>query len=515
VRSIATGTIEHCCSSIADGRADGRILVEDGVIEHAASCGAEPFGLQYPWRMWFHPTHSSAGFLVALAYVVIGLVASLHALLTKPDPRSALAWMSVAWLLPFGGPVLYGLFGINRVRRPRVGAAWLELASPPESVSTGASGRADLARVADALTGRPLVTGNELEPLENGAVAFPRMLRAIEAARSSVWLATYIFQTDAVGKQFVQALSAASRRGVQVRVLVDGIGEWYDWPHAVPLLRRAGVRAERFLAPRLIPPQLSLNCRNHRKILVVDGRWGFMGGMNIGGRELGTGGGMSDMHFHLHGPIVRQLARTFAEDWAFATREPLTAPALQSLAGECTCRVITGGPDEDLDKLLLVILGALANARRRVQIMTPYFIPPPELVAALEATALRGVVVSLVLPERSNLRYVDWATQHWLPALIARGVRVHLQKPPFSHAKLFVVDGEYAHIGSVNVDTRSLRLNFEITVEVYDADFCGPLAAFIEERELASPALAPHTLPDRSAGQRVRDALCWLISPYL
>ncbi len=408
------------------------------------------------------------------------------------------------------------LFGINRVKRPRTRAAWLELAGPSESQNIVTPVRADLARVTDTLTGRPLVSGNELEPLQNGAVAFPRMLQAIGSARTSVWLATYIFQTDTVGRQFIEALADAHRRGVQVRVLVDGIGEWYDWPHVVPLLRRAGVRAERFLAPRLFPPQLALNCRNHRKILVIDGVWGFMGGMNLGGREIGTGGGMSDMHFHLHGPIVRQLAQTFAEDWAFATREPLMAPPPASAAaGDCTCRVITGGPDEDLDKLLLVILGALASARRCVQIMTPYFIPPLELVAALEATALRGVIVSLVLPERSNLRYVDWATQHWLPALIARGVRVHLQKPPFSHAKLFVVDGEYAHIGSVNVDTRSLRLNFEITVEVYDSVFCKALARFIEERELASPPRTPQTLPDRSAVQRVRDALCWLISPYL
>ncbi len=457
--------------------------------------------------------HPLAAFLPGLAYVAVAVTASLHALLTKPDPRSALSWMSLAWLIPFGGPLLYWLFGINRVKRPRVGAPWPEPTPGAESMGRGPTYRAGLARVADALTGRPLASGNEIEPLYNGEAAFPRMLRAIEEARSSVWLATYIFQTDPVGRQFVQALAAASRRGVQVRVLVDGIGEWYDWPHVVPLLRRAGVRTARFMPPRLFPPNLSLNCRNHRKILVVDGQWGFMGGMNLGGREVGDR--MSDMHFLLQGPIVLQLAHTFAEDWIFASHETLTAPALQPPVGECTCRVITGGPDEDLDKLLLVILGALASASRRVQIMTPYFIPPPELVAALEATALRGVEVSLVLPERSNLRYVDWATQHWLPALIARGVRVHLQKPPFSHAKLLVVDGEYAQIGSVNVDTRSLRLNFEIAVEVYGAAFCGQLSVLIERHERASPALTPQTLPDRSSVQRVRDALCWLVSPYL
>ena len=467
--------------------------------------------------MWLHSPHSLATLLVGLAHVAIAVAATMHALLTKPDPRSALSWMALAWLIPFVGPLLYWLFGINRVRRRRTDPAGPELVRGSESTGADFARRADLVRVGDVLTRRPLAIGNELEPLYNGEEAFARMLRAIEEAGSSVWLATYIFQTDPVGRQFVQALAAASGRGVQVRVLVDGIGEWYDWPHVVPLLRSAGVRAERFLAPRLFPPNLSLNCRNHRKILVVDGKLGFMGGMNIGGREVGaaTGRGMSDMHFVLRGPIVLQLAQAFAEDWAFAARETLTAPALQPSIGACTCRVITGGPDEDLDKLLLVMLGALASARRRVQIMTPYFIPPPELVAALESTALRGIEVSLVLPERSNLRYVDWATQHWLPALIARGVRVHLQKPPFSHAKLFVVDGEYAHVGSVNVDTRSLRLNFEIAAEVYDSAFCGQLATFIEQYVQSSPVLTQQTLPGRSSVQRVRDALCWLVSPYL
>ena len=147
--------------------------------------------------------------------------------------------------------------------------------------------------------------------------------------------------------------------------------------------------------------------------------------------------------------------------------------------------------------------------------MTPYFIPPLELVAALEATALRGVRVSVVLPRQSNLRYIDWATLHWLPALVARGVQVHLLAPPFSHAKLFVVDGSYAHIGSVNVDTRSLRLNFEIAVEVYDAHFCGQLSAFIAERErLATPLTAGET-ESAALLPRLRNALCWLVSPYL
>jgi cardiolipin synthase len=179
------------------------------------------------------------------------------------------------------------------------------------------------------------------------------------------------------------------------------------------------------------------------------------------------------------------------------------------------CRAVAGGPDEEVDNLLLIILSAVTSAERQVQIMTPYFIPPLELVAALEAAALRGVEVFLVLPRRSNLRYIDWATLHWIPALVRRGVRVCLQEPPFSHAKLFVIDGCYAHVGSVNVDTRSLRLNFEIAVEVYDEDFCGQLAAFITKCAASVPALTLQSVEAVRLPERIRNALCWLISPYL
>jgi len=450
-----------------------------------------------------------------MGYLLSATVASLHALLTKPDPRSALSWIAICSFVPYGGVVLYALLGINRVHRPRVPPK--PAAEPPEPTPEFPAALAAQVRLGDALTRRRLESGNELETLHDGEAAFPRMLDAISGAQHSVWLSTYIFQTDPVGRRFIETLAGAARRGVDVRVLVDGIGEWYDWPHVVPLLRRAGVRTERFLPPRLLPPNLSLNCRNHRKILVVDGLVAYTGGMNLGGREVGgsTGRRMSDIHFRLRGPIVAQLGDVFAEDWLFATRELLPQTPAPARGGETICRVVPGGPDGDVDKLLLILVSALASAERQVQIMTPYFIPPLELVAALQAAALRGVEVSLVLPRRSNLRYIDWATLHWIPALVGRGVRVHLQEPPFSHAKLFVVDGRYAHIGSVNVDTRSLRLNFEIAVEVYDGDFCGELSAFIARRACSVPPLTVEDMEAVMLAARIRNALCWLVSPYL
>jgi cardiolipin synthase A/B len=465
------------------------------------------------------PQGAAAGILLLVVHVGCAAVASCHALLTKPNPHSAFSWIMVCWLFPLAGPLLYVVFGINRVRtRARQLRGGLPTIRD-EYVPPASDGfAAQLTRIGDAVTQWSRIEGNAVEPLENGENAFPRMLSAIAAARESVWLTTYIFETDPVGQQFIDALAAAAARGVQVRVLVDGVGEWYSWPHVVPMLRRASVRSERFLPPRLLPtPRLAVNMRNHRKLLIADGQVAFIGGMNIGGREVGHAAHrrMADLHFQVRGPIIAQLARAYAIDWQFAAREDLGAMSAAVIAGTAVCRVITDGPDEDNDKLLYVIVGALSVARRQILIMTPYFIPQPELTSALQAAALRGVEVCLVIPERSNLRYVDWASRRWLTPLLERGVRIFLQPSPFSHTKLLVVDGAYAQIGSANLDPRSLRLNFEIAVEIYCADTCRPLVEYVSAaREKSTPYTLEHAR-GLSWASRTRNSLVWLLSPYL
>ena len=443
---------------------------------------------------------------------------TVHALLTKPDPRSAFGWIVVCWLFPLGGPILYGLFGINRVRaRARQLRGALGKPRTPVRIARGNVPADHLMRIGDAVTQWSRITGNAIEPLENGENAFPPMLAAIANAERTVWLATYIFETDPVGQQFIKALADAAARGVQVRVLVDGVGEWYSWPHVVPELRRVGVVARRFLPPRLLPPRLSLNMRNHRKLLLVDGHTGFLGGMNIGGREVGKTGArrMADLHFMVRGPVLQELGEAFGVDWLFAANETLAVPQAAGPGGECICRVITEGPDEDNDKLVSVMMGAVSMVRQQLLIMTPYFIPPPELSAALQSAALRGVDVTLVLPERSNLRYVDWACQRWLQPLVDRGVNVLLQPAPFAHTKLLVMDGSYAQIGSANLDPRSLRLNFEIALEVYDPATCRRLAQYIIAARDRSKVLTVATLNAVGSWERARNSLFWLLSPYL
>ena len=317
--------------------------------------------------------------LILLIHVGCASIASCHALLTKPDPRSAFSWIVVCWLFPLAGPLLYAFFGINRVRsRAKRLRSGLPTIRDVFRATTTDDLAAQLTHIGDAVTQWSRVPGNAIEPLENGENAFPRMLSAIAAARQSVWLSTYIFETDPVGRRFIDALAGAATRGVEARVLIDGVGEWYSWPHVVPLLRRAGVRAARFLAPRLLPlPRLAINLRNHRKLLITDGQIAFLGGMNIGGREVGKAAHrrMADLQFQVRGPIVAQLARAFSIDWQFAAAEELRSAHSPDPAGPGVCRVITDGPDEDNDKLLYVILGALSVARHQILVMTPVFYP--------------------------------------------------------------------------------------------------------------------------------------------
>jgi len=461
------------------------------------------------------------GVIVAVATVSAG-----HALLTKRDPRAALGWISACVLFPLVGPLLYFAFGINRVRMRaqklvaggadasvgRIADAPSAAPVPPELTQ--------LERVGRFLTGSPLSAGNRVELLHNGESAFPAMLAAIEAAREEVVLATYIFDTNDIGRRFVDALAAARDRGVRVLVLIDGIGELYSFPWVTRMLRKRNVRTLRFLPPRLLPPRLQINLRNHRKVLVVDGEVAFTGGMNIGDRYLAerteNPRRVVDVHARVTGPVVEQLRRAFAEDWRWVSGEKL--PSLRpsrEQTGVAACRVIADGPSEDLEKIEMLLVAAISVATRRVCIMTPYFLPPRPLITALQAAALRGVDVRVILPEKNNLPYVHWATRKMLWELLGRGVHVFLQPPPFVHTKLFRIDDAYVVLGSSNIDPRSLRLNFELALEAYDTELAADVGRHLDAVVARSRKLTLQEMDERSTIAKLRDAAAWLASPYL
>lgn len=462
--------------------------------------------------------------LAATAWAIFGFWAAGHALLYKRQPRSALGWMLVCLLLPYFGPLIYVVFGINRIRQStrRAGrfpdSAYLR---PVSDIDVPAVPTNRFVKISDQIAHRPMLDGNHVSTYHSGAVAYEQMQTAIQLAEQRVYLATYIFRSDSTGKQFVKVLADAAERGVDVRVLIDGAGEFYSLPRISGLLARAGIRHARFIPLRLIPPSLRLNMRNHRKLLVIDGDTGFSGGMNIGNQHVPNRRGKTpvvDAHFKLRGPVVRQLEQAFAEDWHFATRQRITVGSLQSLpdpAGSAQCRVITDGPDDDLGKLALVIQASISAAQKSVRIMTPYFLPTAEMIAAMKSAALRGVRVDIILPEKSNLPYVDWATRNLLWEILRWGVCVWYQPPPFAHTKLLIVDDRYVQIGSANIDPRSLRLNFEITVEIIDQPFAVGLAEHCNTVIAGSRLVTLEEVDGRKLPVRFRDSIAWLFSPYL
>lgn len=463
----------------------------------------------------------------------LSLFSACHALLFKRDPRSAFGWIGINLTVPLAGPFLYWTMGVNRIhRRAR---QWLESgrrlkgwASFPERRGDETSAvtlplwgehLAELRTLGDRVTKFPLLPGNSIIPLKNGDNAYPAMLAAIAGASHSVHLSTYIFDGDATGRSFTAALKSAASRGVEVRVIVDSLGEKYSRPTARKLLKDSRVKIGRFLP---LSQGGYVNLRNHRKILVVDGHTAFTGGMNIGDRHLVAGNATTapvvDLHFMIKGPAVADLQRIFLGDWHFVTGEILNDPQLFPTlppVGPALVRTVSDGPDKEFRRLHLIIMGALACARQRVMIMTPYFIPDRPLVYALVTTALRGVEVTLVIPAKNNLPFVHWATRAYLWELLQQGIKVCYQPPPFVHTKLLLVDGIWSLIGSANLDPRSLRLNFEMNMEVYNREFTELLEKDFNETVAASREVTLAEMDGRPLPERIRDGTAKLFSPYL
>ena len=468
-------------------------------------------------------------YLVAGFNLMAATLASCHALLHKRDSRAATLWIGIVWLMPVLGPVFYLAFGVNRIRRRAVQLGMHEsvISEVPDDFGepepAGAEHLKMLARVVGTVVERPLAQGNKVDPLVNGDEAFPAMLAAIESAQQSISLVSYIFDNDPTGRQFVDALQRAVQRGVEVRVLIDAAGTRYSWPPITRMLKRARVPYARFLPSSLLQPWrvATINLRNHRKILVVDGQIGFTGGMNIRhGNVLASRpkSPVQDLHFRVEGPVVTRLQEAFVNDWAFTTREVLDGekwfPKLTK-SGNVIARVIADGPDADYDKLRWTLLAALAEAQTSIQIITPYFIPDSALVTALNLAALRGVRVDIVLPAKSNLPFVHWASRSMWWQVLERGCHLWLAPPPFDHSKLMIVDRHWVFIGSANWDARSLRLNFELNVECYGRDLAEKLSLIMAKKLIGAHEVTLAEVDARSIPGKLRDALVRLFSPFL
>ncbi len=420
---------------------------------------------------------SATGFSVV--HSLLAICVTVHVLFRKRDVGASIGWIGLAWLSPILGSTLYIIFGINRVKRRanqlRGDRPARQAAGPPISPAGRDDHLASLERAGDRITGHPAERGNAVTLLHNGDEAYPNMIAAIEAAEASVALSSYIFRADAAGGGFIDALIRARQRGLPVRVLIDGIGGGYFLSPTYERLKRHDVPVCRFTHSPLPWRMPFLNLRTHKKILVLDGRVAFTGGLNIGAENLLQNRPrhpVRDTHFRFEGPVVAQLTEAFADDWLFAAGENLAGaawfPPLDEL-GEAVARVIVSGPDQDLEKIEFVILEAISCARQSIKVRTPYFLPDDRLVTALALASMRGVEVDVIVPQRSNHLFVDYAMRAQIAPLVASGCRIWRSAPPFDHSKVMTVDGIWCLLGGANWDMRSFRLNFELNMEVYHA----------------------------------------------
>lgn len=415
------------------------------------------------------------------------------------DPRGMLAWILALLLLPFLGLILYMLIGHipieRKVRRRRRRRTQIEPSlrrQTDEAVSSfdvremaelDASQRG-IIRLATRLGESVVTRSNEVNVYHDAEAVFLSMSLAIETAQSHVHLEYYIWADDETGRAVGDLLVRKAQQGVEVRLLLDAVGCWRLPRSFVRRLKRGGVKVAFFLPWGITTRRLHVNCRNHRKAIIVDGRVGFLGSHNVGDEYLGRRkkyGPWRDTTLRVRGPAVAQLQEVFVEDWHFAAKEDLSAGDAYfpdpDAAGEHMVQVIASGPDRKPNVLYQLLLAAVSDARHQISLITPYFVPDRAMLLALEAAAYRGVRVRLMLPARSDHRVVLWAARSFYEELLASGAEIYEYDEGMLHSKVVVVDRRWAMVGSANMDERSFRLNFELTSLLYDAGLAQGLAA--------------------------------------
>lgn len=475
------------------------------------------------WQaLWQSPALSIAGSLASDLERGLQALCALAVLARRREPAVTLAWLLGILLFPLSGMLIYWFVGRDRVRRsarPRL--RLLAERRADESAagidSVPASVRA-LARTGWQVGRAPVTGGNRVDVLIDGKNTYESMLSAIDAARHSVDATYYSFARDRTGVLFRDALVAAARRGVRVRVLIDSLGSYRAGSFFGPLSAAGG--AWRYFLP-LSLWDVTVNLRNHRKILVVDGTIGFTGGLNIGDENVhGTDGhgAWRDTDLRIEGPAATQLQLVFADDWAFTTGgppEPKAPSPTAPLPGTCPVQIVPSGPDDRAEAIFDVFFAAIAMARSSLDLCTPYFVPDQAIWVAIRSAALRGVRVRILLPMHSDQPLTAAASRSYAEELMQAGVQFYRYLPGMIHAKTLIIDGEWASVGTANMDVRSFRLNFEVTALLYSQESIVPLQAAFERDLTAASLVDEKRFNARPFLERATEGFARLLSPLL
>jgi cardiolipin synthase len=474
-------------------------------------------------------------FDLALLQLALGLV------LERRNPAATWFWLLVLFFAPIFGLPLYLLVGRAPVRRTvrrhgqRLRAQRAALRTLAQRVDPNCEREAlfsfePLANLVVGVGGSAPRLGHRVHWIQDGPELVSRMRAALRGATRYAYFETYIFEDGDSGRALREELEAAARRGVEVRLLCDAVGSSSLASDYFAAIEELGGRVEWFAPLRFWKKRRRPDLRNHRKVLVVDGREAFVGGFNVSDEYVRSDRPRRpwrDTHAHIQGPAALDLEALFLESWAIATGEVDDAhaaeAALQILgAGDggergCAVQVLAGGPEEDWPRLELAYLASIHAARARLDIATPYFVPSESVCSALAGAALRGVHVRLLLPapEANDVRLVSWASRSYYADMLDAGVRIFEYGPRMHHAKTLVADGLLSFIGTANLDMRSLRLNYEIATLVYDPAAAAELEESFEVDLRSAQEISAAELAGWSRFQRLRNAFARLLSPLL
>lgn len=473
--------------------------------------------------------------ILTVIYLISVFSICLMIVFENRNPLKTLSWMLVILFIPIIGIIIYFFFGRNyrkqKIYTRKSMADSARLADNADLqvslLSTVLAGESEAIRTKGHLihlmlrNNRSLLTlDNKLDLLVNGSQTFPAMLDAIASATSFIHLEFYRFEPDILGTEFSDLMMRKAGEGVRVRVIYDDVGSWNIRKPFIMKMREAGVQIYPFIPVRFPSFSSKINYRNHRKILVVDGKVGFVGGLNIADKYLhGLPhlGPWVDTHLKVEGEAVAALDRVFIADWDFVSGEELPPEGSLSqvlkTGNRCLVQVASSGPDTDWATIMQVYFSAIATAKSSIYLTSPYFSPDESLLTALKTAALSGVDVRMIFPKETDSIIANWNTRSYIAELLEAGVRIFLYRNGFIHSKYLLVDNIFSSVGSPNVDVRSFDLDFEVTALIYDEDFALRLGVLFAEDLKNCTEVTLGEWEKRSRRERYKESLARIFGP--
>ena len=472
--------------------------------------------------------------IFSFVFLITAIPVAVMVILEKRSPFKTIAWILVLILIPIFGLVFYLFFGQEYRKQKLFSRRGLKSLRKLRLLSTKQLREiehTDLQLNPDVLEKKNIVrlllnnsdslltTGNQLHILNNGDETFNAIFKAIKSAKHHIHLEYYIFENDKIGNQLKKLLIEKSREGVEVRIIVDDVGSWDLKERFFEELRENGIEIYPFMEVRFPRLTSRVNFRNHRKILIIDGKIGFTGGINIADRYIQGKpkiGPWRDTHLQITGDAVATMQVVFAADWYFVINENLTGEKyFRPLTEEngTAVQISASGPDSDWENIEQAYLSAILNARKYVYLTSPYLMPPQTLVSALKTAALSGVDVRIIIPEKSDAITPKWCSFSYVEQFLEAGIKIYFYQKGFIHSKTFMIDDVFSTIGTTNLDFRSLETNFEINAFIYERKFTRlMLKHFIQDlRDSREIKLAEWE--KRPWHFKLRESLAHIVSP--